>query len=198
MTLLCEPQSRNTAPAIGLAAWFLSSRGGEEEAMAVLPSDHFIPAGEEYINLLSQGEEAAGKYGLVTFGITPRYPETGYGYICRGRQLDETAFLVERFVEKPDGERAAAYLEDGRFLWNSGMFVFKVGALIAAYRRYLPEMAAALDEIDFSDGGSTNEAYAKMTPLSIDYGIMERAADVAVIPADISWRDVYKRQEPPP
>jgi phosphoglucomutase len=190
VTLLCEPQSRNTAPAIGLAAWFLSSREGEEEVMAVLPSDHFIPTGEEYINLLSQGEEAAGKYGLVTFGITPRYPETGYGYICRGRQLDETAFLVERFVEKPDGERAAAYLEDGRFLWNSGMFVFKVGALIDAYRRYLPEMAAALDEIDFSDGGSTNEAYAKMTPLSIDYGIMERAADVAVIPADISWSDV--------
>src|SRR5690606_14245522 len=133
----------------------------EEEVMAVLPSDHFIQAGEEYIKLLSQGEKAAGKYGLVTFGITPQYPETGYGYICRGRRLEETAYLVERFVEKPDGEQAAAYLEDGRFLWNSGMFVFKVGDLIAAYRRHLPEMAAALDEIDFSDDNSTREAYAK-------------------------------------
>jgi len=190
VTVLGEPQSLNTAPAIGMAAWFLSSRGGGEEIMAVLPSDHFIPAGKEYLNLLLQGEKAAQKYGLVTFGIAPQYPETGYGYICRGRQLDDSAFLVERFVEKPDRERAAAYLEDGRYLWNSGMFMFKVRDLVAAYRRYLPDMASALDEIDFTEDSSIRDAYARITPLSIDYGIMERAEEVAVIPAEITWSDV--------
>lgn len=188
--LLCEPQSRNTAPAIGLAAWFLAGRGETEEIMAVLPSDHFIPAGKEYLNILAQGERAAKKYGLVTFGIAPGYPETGYGYICCGRQLEDGAFLVERFVEKPDAEKAAAYLEDGRYLWNSGMFAFKVGALVSAYRRHLPEMAAALDGIDFSDQHLTGEIYAALEPLSIDYGIMEKETGAAVIPAEIPWSDV--------
>mgnify|MGYP000845581907 CR=1 FL=1 len=190
LTLLCEPQSRNTAAAIGLAAWFLARRTGEEAIMAVLPSDHFIPSGHKFMELLARGEAAAGKYGLVTFGIAPQYPETGYGYIRLGRPLDESAFQVERFVEKPDRERAAAYLADGRYMWNSGMFMFKVGTLRAAFRRYLPETAAALDGIDFADSRSISEAYAKITPISIDYGIMEKAAGVAVIPAEITWSDV--------
>lgn len=189
-TLLCEPQSLNTAPAIGMAAWYLAGRGAGEEIMAVLPSDHFIQKGEAYARLLQQGEKAARAYGLVTFGIAPHYPETGYGYILRGRRLDENTFLVERFVEKPDWEKAAAYLEDGRYSWNSGMFMFKVRALIAAYRRHLPEMASALDEIDFARADSIREAYGRMTPLSIDYGIMEKAEGVAVIPAEIGWSDV--------
>ncbi len=191
VALLCEPQSLNTAPAIGLAAWFLSSRGEDEEAvMAVLPSDHFIPAGVEYEELLTTGKDAAQKYGLVTFGIAPRYPETGYGYLCRGRQLDGDAFLVDRFVEKPEAKQAALYLEEGNYLWNSGMFMFKLGALIAAYRCHLPEMAAAFDRIDFTDEGSLGEFYKDITPVSIDYGIMEKVADVAVIPTEISWSDV--------
>ena len=190
VTLLCEPQSCNTAPAIGLGAWFLARREGPTAIMAVLPSDHYIPDREQFAELLRQAGETAKKYGLVTFGITPRYPETGYGYICRGDRLDSNAFKVERFVEKPDQERAAAYLKDSRFLWNSGMFIFEVGALMAAYRRHLPAMAAALDGIDFADAGSVEEAYAKMTPISIDYGIMEQAADVVVIPAEISWSDL--------
>jgi len=166
--------------------------------MAVLPSDHYIPDREQFAELLRQAGETAKKYGLVTFGITPRYPETGYGYICRGDRLDSNAFKVERFVEKPDQERAAAYLKDSRFLWNSGMFIFEVGALMAAYRRHLPAMAAALDGIDFADAGSVEEAYAKMTPISIDYGIMEQAADVVVIPAEISWERSGQLRSLPP
>ena len=189
-TLLSEPLSRNTAPAIGLAAWYLAERAGENGVMAVLPSDHYIPEGREYLELLSQGQRAALKHGLVTFGITPQYPETGYGYIRCGRQLDSGAFEVERFVEKPDEQQAAAYLEEGGFLWNSGMFVFRLGALREAYRRHLPEMAAAFDRMDFSDEGSISDAYAGMAPISIDYGIMEKAAGVAVIPAEITWSDV--------
>ncbi len=191
ITLLSEPLSLNTAPAVGMAAWYLAGRTGEHGVMAVLPSDHFIPAGREYLELLSRGEAAARKYGLVTFGITPQYPETGYGYIRRGRQLgDSGAFMVERFVEKPDEKQAAAYLEDGAFLWNSGMFVFRLGAIIEAFRRHLPGMAAVFDGMDFSDESSIKTAYAAMEPLSIDYGIMEKAADVAVIPAKIAWSDV--------
>lgn len=191
VTLLCEPQSRNTAPAVGLAAWFLSRGKKEKEAvMAVLPSDHFIPAGEQYLELLTQGEKAAKTYGLVTFGIAPQYAETGYGYICCGRQLDGGAFLVERFVEKPEEEQAASYLKDSRYLWNSGMFVFSLEAITEACRRYLPELAAALEGIDFANEDSVGQAYAGIKPISIDYGIMERAADVAVIPTAIPWSDV--------
>lgn len=191
VTLLSEPLSRNTAPAIGLAAWYLAERAGEGGVMAVLPSDHFIPAGAEYLELLSRGEAAARKYGLVTFGIAPQYPETGYGYIRRGRQLDSSgASAVECFVEKPDARQAAAYLEEGSFLWNSGMFVFRLGALMEAYRRHLPDMAAAFEGMDFSDEGSISAAYSGMASISIDYGIMEKAAGVAVIPAEIAWSDV--------
>ena len=190
VTLLGEPQSRNTAPAIGLGAWFLKSRSGPDAVMAVLPSDHYIPHREQFAALLKRAAKAAREHGLITFGINPTYPETGYGYICRGEPLNGELFRVKRFVEKPDRERAAAYLEEGCYLWNSGIFVFRVGPLIEAYRRHLPEMAAALEQIDFADESTIEQAYARIEPISIDYGIMERAADVAVIPTAIPWSDV--------
>lgn len=190
VTLLGEPRSRNTAPAIGLGAWFLWRREGPAAIMAVLPSDHYIPDREHFAGLLRRAGAAAVRYGLVTFGISPHYPETGYGYICCGERLDEYSFAVERFVEKPSREVAEEYLKDNRFLWNSGMFMFQVGPLIQAYRDHLPEMAALLDGIDFTEESSIDEAYARITPLSIDYGIMERATGVAVIPTRITWSDV--------
>lgn len=190
VTVLLEPRPRNTAPAIGLAAWFLARSRGPETIMAVLPSDHLIPSGEQFKALLAQGEQAAKEYGLVTFGITPAYPETGYGYICKGARLDGNTFLVEQFVEKPDRERAAEYIKDPCFLWNSGMFTFKVGALVSAYRRYLPEMAALLEEIDWAGGPRLERVYENMQSISIDYGIMEKAKEVAVIPAEICWSDM--------
>lgn len=190
ITLLSEPQPRNTAPAIGLGAWYLRRRTCPDAIMAVFPSDHCIDGGEKFDALLSRAESAAREHGLVTFGIKPTYPETGYGYICRGKELARSLFRVERFVEKPDEKKARSYLEDGRYFWNSGIFVFQIGALQEAYRRYLPEMAAALEVIDYDDERSLEAAYREITAVSIDYGIMEKADGVVVIPAEISWSDL--------
>ena len=187
---LGEPQPRNTAPAIGLGAWFLLERAGPGAVMAVLPSDHHIAEQEQFAGLLQRAEKAARKHGLVTLGINPLCPETGYGYICRGEKLAHDLYRVERFVEKPDEKKAEEYIKDGRFLWNSGIFIFQIGPLVEAYRRHLPEMAALLEQIDFADETSIEAAYEKITPISIDYGIMEKAAGVVVIPAEISWSDV--------
>ncbi len=190
--LLAEPQARNTAPAIALAAWYLLREAGPETIMAVLPSDHLIPDRNAFAALMQSGAEAAAAYGLVTFGIEPAYPETGYGYICRGDKLAGAAFRVDKFVEKPDLQTAKAYLEDPRYLWNSGMFVFRVGALIDEYRRLLPEMHAALDKLDYQSAGEAEiaEVYAGLEKISIDYGILERAADVSVVPTSIGWSDL--------
>ncbi len=188
--ILEEPQARNTAPAIGLAAFFLQRREGDDQVMAVLPSDHLIPDHREFAALLHSGEAAAGAYGLVTFGIRPTYPETGYGYICCGDKLDQTACRVERFVEKPDFNTAKTYLTDSRYLWNSGMFVFRVGALIEQYRRLLPEMYTALGQVDYERFTNLEEIYNNLEKISIDYGILERSEGVSVIPTGISWSDL--------
>ncbi len=188
--LLEEPHARNTAPAIGLAAWFLLHEEGPDAVMAVLPSDHLIPDKQQFAELLHKGEEAAKAYGLVTFGIKPNYPETGYGYICCGDQLEHSTSRVREFVEKPNLEKANAYIKDPRYLWNSGMFVFQVGPLIEQYRRLLPEMHAALDRIDYEKFSNLEEVYKDLEKISIDYGILERSEGVTVIPTGISWSDL--------
>lgn len=188
--VIAEPEARNTAPAIALAAWRLEETEGPGAVMAVLPSDHLIRPRAHFVGLLSSGAEAAKKFGLVTFGIRPGYPETGYGYIRCGESLDETACRVDRFVEKPDRDRAEEYFRDGRYLWNSGMFVFDVSELIKNYRLYLPQVAAAMDALREKGESALADIYREIDPVSIDYGILERAQGVAVIPADITWNDV--------
>ncbi len=188
--LLEEPEARNTAAAIGLAARFLQKEAGPDAVMAVLPSDHLIPDRDQFAALLEDGDRAAKNYGLVTFGIRPTYPETGYGYICCGEKLDHKTFRVEKFVEKPDLEKASAYLKDPRFLWNSGMFVFRVDTLMEQYRKLLPQMYDTLLRIDYSRKEMLEEAYHDLQKISIDYGILERSAEVTVVPADINWSDL--------
>ena len=188
--LLEEPEARNTAAAIGLAAWQLLHEAGPDAVMAVLPSDHLIPDSKEFGALLRAGEAAALAYGLVTFGLRPTCPETGYGYICAGESLEHGAYSVEKFVEKPDLETAQRYLADSRYLWNSGMFVFRVGALVEQYRQLLPAMHATLEQIDYANLGDLEATYRTLEKTSIDYGILERAAGVAVIPTAINWSDL--------
>ncbi|HSW35930.1 MAG TPA: sugar phosphate nucleotidyltransferase, partial [Candidatus Limnocylindrales bacterium] len=118
--ILQEPLAQNTAPAVGFAAWYLLRHAGSAAVMAVLPSDHLIPDHDLFAATLLTGERAAAEYGLVTFGIRPTYPETGYGYIQCGVQLNTDAYRVGKFVEKPRLEKAQAYLKDPRYLWNSG------------------------------------------------------------------------------
>ncbi len=190
LRLLEEPEARNTAPAIGLAAQYLLNEAGPEQIMAVLPSDHLIPDHGEFVSLLADGAAAAAAYGLVTFGIRPTYPETGYGYICCGEKLGGKAYKVDKFVEKPDLETAEKYLTDSRYLWNSGMFVFQVGTLLEEYEQHLPATSEALGKIDFNHPASLNEQYRSVDKTSIDYGILEKAASVTVIPTTIKWNDL--------
>ena len=188
--LLAEPEARNTAPAIGLAARFLLNETGPETIIAVLPSDHLIPDQQQFAELLRDGEFAAKAYGLVTFGIRPNYPETGFGYICCGEHLNDKTYRVERFVEKPDMKTAEQYFSDSRYLWNSGMFVFHVGSLLEAFKQHLPATSAALDTIDFNHLETLPDLYHKLEKTSIDYGILEKAANVTVIPTAINWSDL--------
>jgi len=188
--IIKEPAAKNTAPAIGLAACLLEKEAGPDTVMAVLPADHLIPDQEEFAGLLQEGGAAAKDYGLVTFGIRPAYPETGYGYICCGEKLGHRARCVESFVEKPDLDTAKRYLAEGGYLWNSGMFVFKVGPLLKEYENFLPQMKAALEKIDYNSFKNVEEIYAGLEKISIDYGIMERSQEVTVIPTSIDWSDL--------
>lgn len=189
VTVIGEPQARNTAPAVGLVAWFLHAKD-PQSVMAVLPSDHYVEPNEQFVDLLKKAGRSAAKYGLVTFGIRPHAPETGYGYICCGDALDSYTYLVDKFVEKPDLDTARSFVQDKRFLWNSGMFVFHVSSLVDEFRRHLPEIAKLLDQLDLDNFSNLPEIYEQMTSISIDYGIMEKSDRVAVIPADIRWSDV--------
>jgi mannose-1-phosphate guanylyltransferase/mannose-6-phosphate isomerase len=158
--------------------------------MAVLPSDHLIADSLGFAELLRRGETAAQKFGLVTFGILPTSPETGYGYIRSGSVLVDDIRAVEEFVEKPDCETAQRYLQDGGYFWNSGMFVFCVGPLVEQYRQLLPAMHAAFSGLDCTDAASCRDVYRSLESISIDYGILERAAGVTVLPASIGWSDL--------
>jgi len=205
--LIIEPCARNTAPCIGLAAIHIAARD-PDAVMAVLPADHHISQNVRYRELIQAASERAEQGDIVTLGIEPTRPETGYGYIEFDDQAvpEETslgiaALSVARFVEKPDLETAHHYLSTGRFLWNSGMFFFTPRTILAAFARHLPDIFAGLERIRDTIGTSEYSAtlqaeFSEMRSVSIDYGIMEpvsRPEDptaLLVIPADIGWNDV--------
>lgn len=196
--LLVEPQSRNTAPCIGYAAMEISSRS-RDGIMCVLPSDHFISNEAGFKETLIEAFEAAEKTGkLITIGIRPTAPSTGYGYI----RFDPEEFMefkhiheVLSFVEKPDLNRARGFLESGEYLWNSGIFVWKVSVILSNIERYLPRLYMAMIKIiesieDQDKFQAIEHAYSQISPISIDYGILERSDDVLVIPGDFGWNDI--------
>ncbi|MBE0448487.1 MAG: mannose-1-phosphate guanylyltransferase/mannose-6-phosphate isomerase [Actinobacteria bacterium] len=196
---LIEPEARNTAPAIGLAAAYLSSID-EDAVMAVLPSDHLIDNADGFVAALSHGAEVARAGYLVTLGLKPTRPETGFGYIKRGPSLDKfsgshPSFLVERFVEKPDRETAKEYVLSGDYFWNSGMFIFKASTILAEIERLMPRLYDLLikfKELSLDEWGSerAKAIFSKAEPISIDYGVLEKSDKVAVIPTDLDWNDV--------
>ena len=188
--LIHEPAARNTAPAIGLAAWYIEKVDRQDALMAVLPADHLVTSKEEFAGLFNQARQSAELYGMVTFGIRPTYPETGYGYINCGESLDQWTYRVRQFVEKPDFDQACLYIKDPNFLWNSGMFVFKVGDLTEQYRRFLPDLSGSLDSLDYREYSNLEQIYGSIENISIDYGILEKSDRVTVIPADLGWSDV--------
>lgn len=195
--IIPEPVSRNTAPCIGLAAEIIKKKYGDA-VMAVLPSDHTIKFAAMFIDALKSAVAVAEKnQNLVTIGITPSYPETGYGYInfISDPGCPAGVYKVKRFVEKPGIELANEYCASGEYLWNSGMFVWKASSIAANIKKFLPELSCGLETISESLGtdafqDALNNIYPKFKSESIDFGVMEKATDVYTVPGSFGWDDV--------
>lgn len=194
--ILCEPAGKNTAPCIGLGAVHIQKKYGNA-VMMVLPSDHLIKYNSMFVSTLSDACEVAelGE-NLVTLGITPDSPETGYGYIkfLPDKTLGR-AFAVERFVEKPNLEVAKSYVASEQYLWNSGMFVWKVSTILDNLKAYLPETFEGLERIQAAIGTTQQESvlekeFCAFQSESIDYGVMEKANHIYILTGAFGWDDV--------
>ena len=198
--ILVEPSGRNTAPAIGLACVHLRRRD-PDAIIAVFPADHVITDEAAFRQAIGRAIQAAEAGYLVTLGIQPTEPHTGYGYIKRGDPIpglgekDAPVYAMAEFLEKPDKERAQAFLDHGGYYWNGGIFISRVELMLAEIERQMPEVFARLEAIDAGlDSADPNaalqEAWANMPAESIDYGVMEGAKRAAVAPMDAGWNDV--------
>ncbi len=193
--IIIEPFGMNTAPCIALSIAYLKQRYSDDTSLVVLPADHVIRDTDAFSQSLQKAELPAKTGHLVTFGIIPDFPATGYGYIEAGAELSPGINEVTRFKEKPDLETAQSFIAAGNFLWNSGMFYWKLGAIWKAFTDYLPQVITLLDEIIkvWNTSGYSapiDDIYAKMPKTPIDIGIMEPAAKRAVLPVNIGWSDV--------
>ena len=197
-TIILEPVGRNTGPAIATAAAQLKNRNdGIECLMLVLPADHRIQNVSAFENAIEIARDAAGENSLITFGITPDRPATGYGYIkTAARDETECAAAVEQFVEKPDLERARSYIAEGNYFWNSGMFLFSPGTCLQEYERHCPEiikftstaLTEAIEDLDFLR--LDRASYEQCPNISVDYAVLEKSDRVKVVPLDAQWSDV--------
>lgn len=192
--IICEPYGRNTAAALALAALRIA-RDDPEGEFAALPADHVILRPDALFAALDLAHELCRRYRVVDIGVTPDRPETGYGYIELGEEVisrgQVAAFRVRRFVEKPDRDTAQRYLEAGTYIWNSGMFVWRASAYLAALREYLPQTSERLEPaFRTGDWERLTAAYAEIPDISVDYAIMERVRDVVAIPVNAGWRDI--------
>ncbi len=192
--ILVEPSGRNTAPCIGWASVEVERRAGRDAVVAVMPADHVVTRPDLLRAALTSAAVAAADTGtIVTLGIRPTRPETGFGYLELGDSAGSFAGndlrRVDRFREKPDATTAAAYLDGGRHLWNAGMFVFTVGTMRRAFAQHLPRSSAALDAIA-AEPARLAELWTDLDATSIDYGIMERADAILTVPCAPGWSDV--------
>lgn len=191
--ILGEPTGRNTAPCVGWAAAHVRRRD-PDATMMVLPADHHIGDVPAYLDVLRRCIGAAGEGALVTVGLVPTRPETGYGYIEPGDARGEGVFATKRFVEKPDAERAARFVDSG-YLWNSGMFFFQAASVLAEFNRQRPAMYAMLERYD--EAAATGDeaelvarTYGDIESISFDHGVMEDADNVWVVPGSFGWSDL--------
>ncbi len=195
--ILCEPVGKNTAPCIGYAAAHINKKY-DDAIMIVLPSDHLIKFTDMFVSMLKTGCSIAEMgENLVTIGIMPSYPETGYGYIkfIPNKNQSEKAYKVEKFVEKPKLELAKEYVSCGEYLWNSGMFIWKVSTILRQFEKFLPDTFNGIMKIKESIGGlDYNNVLEREFNLfnseSIDYGIMEKASNIYILPGSFGWDDV--------
>ena len=198
-----EPNARNTAAAIGLAA-VAALKKDPNAILAVMPSDHFISDEESFVRICHSAIRYAERGLIVTLGITPTRPETGYGYIRfsdfiedmeEPLEVEHQARHMDAFVEKPNVETALGYLKEGRYLWNSGMFFFQARTILEEMARYLPDVYEGMRTIAEAWGTPEGEAvladvYSNVQSISIDYGVMEKTEKLVVIPASMGWSDV--------
>src|SRR3989338_4504685 len=190
--IISEPYRRNTAAAIGLAAVIIG-KVRPDAAMVVVPADQFIPDKNGFYRLMKSAVKAAcAGNSLITIGIKHVYPATGYGYIKKGAKKTDKAYKVARFVEKPNFQTAKKFLKSG-YLWNSGMFVWEVTAILEALRDHMPRLYGRLFELDKNSGrfnSALSKAYKSIGSVSIDYGVLEKSGKVLVIPSNLKWDDV--------
>lgn len=193
--IVAEPSGKNTAPCIGLAALHINQLD-PQAVMASLHADHFIADEEGFRQALLAAEEVAREGYLVTLGVTPDQPETGYGYIKRAAEIgqynDHPVYEVDRFLEKPDLATAQRFLDSGEYYWNSGIFIWQLSTLLESFETCMPEFYQQLGQLGdaIETGQSIEPIWSEIRSESIDVGIMERAEKVAVVPLDVGWNDV--------
>src|SRR5690606_31793611 len=193
--LIIEPAARNTAPCIGLAAMRVMD-DWPGETMAVLPADHVIRDRTEFLEALQFADAIAREGWLVTFGVRPTFPSTGFGYLERGELIRNSeslkSYRVKRFTEKPRLEIAEGFVNSGHFYWNSGMFVWAPEAILAAIDSHMPALAKSLREVNCQGPESPegSAVFKSVEKVSIDYGVMEKVDNVALVEVELGWNDV--------
>ncbi len=188
--VLGEPLGKNTAPAIASAIEYFIQTGSDDDTVIILPSDHLIKDIDAFHKTVEAGEKLSQMGYIVTFGIKPDYPETGYGYIKTEKPLG-AGYKVERFVEKPNLETAEKYLASGEYYWNSGIFMGKISTFMNEFKIHAPEIYSKLAELDFSKGNKIDySVYEKMPSISVDYAIMEKSDKIALVKLLSDWNDL--------
>jgi len=194
---LLEPMGRNTAPAIALAALCIQEFMGQDAILLVMPADHLIADLRNFEIAVSEAVRLSGEGHLVTFGIHPTHPETGYGYIRQGDALTTNGgYRVAEFVEKPDEATAIRYLESGEYHWNSGMFCFQAGTFLTSLAQHAPDVLAAANKVwEATDKSQSpiefpSELFSRCPSISVDYAVMERAENTAVVVSEFGWSDI--------
>lgn len=190
ITVLSEPLAKNTAPAIAVSTKFIQSKG-DDPIILVVPSDHLIKNNKKFFETVKKGEKLAEAGYIVTFGIEPDYPETGYGYINTLRQPILDGFKVKEFVEKPDSKKAQKYVDAKTYFWNSGIFMFKASTMMEEIKNLAPEIFKVAEEFDFSSSDAIEyNLFDKMPSISIDYAIMEKSEKIALVKLESDWNDL--------
>ncbi len=185
-----EPIGKNTAPAIASTLEYFRQAGTDDDIVLIVPSDHLIKDTEKFNKTVEQGLALAKQGNIVTFGIKPNYPETGYGYIKVGAPLS-CGYKVEKFEEKPDFETAKKYLESGEYYWNGGIFMGKISTFLSEFEKYAPDIYSNLPELNFlQDLKIKYSVYEKMPSISVDYAIMEKSDKIALVELLSDWNDL--------
>lgn len=182
--ILAEPISKNTAPAIALGVKYIIENNNDEETILVVPSDLLIEHNEKFIQTINEAQVFVDKGYIVTFGIKPDYPETGFGYICAENNI------VKSFTEKPDKQTAENYIKQNNYYWNSGIFMFKASVMMKELEKYCPEISSIITNINCSDKTIPFTEFDKMPSISIDYAVMEKSKNIAMVELKSDWKDL--------